>query len=106
MLGTGATAGAGVGDTDGIALNSGAGVAAGGATGIDRAADAGDSCEDDGGPDAAGIVFSPDNGDGVVAGGVGRAIGGAPPGREVPGIGMFAAGSPISVRAIGAGGRA
>jgi hypothetical protein len=39
-----------------------------------------------------------------MGGGVGRAIGGAA-GREVPGIGMFAAGKPISVRATGAGGR-
>ena len=39
-----------------------------------------------------------------MGGGVGRAIGGAA-GRDVPGIGMFAAGKPISVRATGAGGR-
>ena len=82
-----------------MAVNSGAGVAAGGVTGIGRAADA-----DDGAGDTAGLELSADNGAGVALGGVGRVIGGAT-GREVPGIGMFAAGSPMSVRAIGAGGR-
>lgn len=87
----------------GPAENSGAGVDAGGAMGTGRAAD-----DEDGGPDA-GVVPSADSGAGVdgsvdIGGGVGRAIGGAA-GRAVPGIGMFAAGKPISVRATGAGGR-